>query len=485
MFRIKKIISIVIIIALSSFVICPSGICTDQYAKQAADKLQKAMITEGNYAKVKEKLDLLLKTYPKNPYLYMNLGIASYGLMEYGKAYEYFKKAESLSLPKDIEGLVKYSLTRLEENKLLLSKMEKDKTDLKDAKDPLQKDIKKGLMLGHQKLLAKLLEEEYHFPSIVTAHIIWLKENAPESKGLYYISGYVYYVAMFYIQAEDDYRKAIENSPNDPQLYQAMGDCLVAMGDFDGAEVYYDRSIKLYKKKGARKNRTLINRLTKVRESLPRKYLDIDALIAEGRYREAIRSCKRRIAFNRADFVAITQLGEVYWKTGHRRKAIKLFQKVIKRIPDYPIAHFLLGKAYAFKNQTKEAIEEFEIFKEKMQLLPKMDSDTITFYTSSLHYIAYIYYTMKQYNKAMNQSLEIIKIQPDDQSAHYNLAGYYYNFHRNREAAYRELQKVIKIDPNTDIAGRAEFFIDYIRRNPDPRFEEDFTFYYAKESESD
>lgn len=196
----------------------------------------------------------------------------------------------------------------------------------------------------------------------------------------------------------------------------------------------------------------------------------------ERRFNEAEALCKKQIALNPKDYIAITQLGEVYWELNNRRKAIKLFRKSIKIEPNYPYAHFLLGRAYVFEKKHDRGIKEFDIFKEKIETLSGMDKDTVDYYVAALHYIAYMYSTMKEYDKVAEECNIIIKLKPDDQKARYNLAICYYIYYRKRHNAYNELQKIIEIDPNTHTAARARFFIDYIRNNPDPRFMEDINF---------
>ncbi|MEE8360068.1 MAG: hypothetical protein V3S04_04005, partial [Candidatus Omnitrophota bacterium] len=80
------------------------------------------------------------------------------------------------------------------------------------------------------------------------------------------------------------------------------------------------------------------------------------------------------------------------------------------------------------------------------------------------------------YAKMARECKEIISLRPNDQAAHYNLALCYYKYQRKLPQAYRELKKVIEIKKTTRIADQAEFFIDYMRRNPDPRFATDLSF---------
>ncbi|MBL7072622.1 MAG: tetratricopeptide repeat protein [Candidatus Omnitrophica bacterium] len=206
------------------------------------------------------------------------------------------------------------------------------------------------------------------------------------------------------------------------------------------------------------------------------KYDDVEDLIEAERFREAGEVCRKRISSNPADYVALTQLGRIYLEEQKYKKAIKFFKRAIKIAPDYPMARFCLGKAYVLKKEPEKGLLELDIFEEKMDLLSKMDEDTVDFYVETLQYMCYIFSTVKRYDEVIERSKKIAKLRPNDQRAHYNLAVCYYNYRHNRSRAYNELQKVIGIDPDTRIAAKAEYFIDYMRRNPDSRIIGDFSF---------
>ena len=216
----------------------------------------------------------------------------------------------------------------------------------------------------------------------------------------------------------------------------------------------------------------------KVRQILPERYEDIASLIDEKRYSEAQVLCKRKMSLDPRDYMAITQLGEIYWIRNKKGAATKLFKKAVELAPDYADTHFLLGRAYFFQRKHDKAIEEFKIFKEKMDSLTDMDEDVIDYYVSTLHGISLLYSSLKKYDMIAKECERIIKLKPDDQLAHYNLAVCYYMHYHNRSRVYNELQKVIEIDYLTSIADRAKFFIDYMRRNPDSRFISDFSFMF-------
>lgn len=203
---------------------------------------------------------------------------------------------------------------------------------------------------------------------------------------------------------------------------------------------------------------------------------DAERFLKEGRYKEAEAVCKKRITLNPSDYVAMSDLGNIYWLMDKRGAATRLFKKVVKHAPNYPIAHFLLGRSYFFANKHKDGLREFDIFKEKMGLLPKMDDNTVDYYVSILQAMGSMYHSLKRYDLIERECNRIIELRPDNQLAHYNLAVCYYQHYRNCARAYKELKKVIDIDYATKIADSAKFFIDYMRRNPDPDYKADFSF---------
>lgn len=469
-----------VVVFILFFAACATAFSENDFLQKTTEKIEKSMTAKGKYGDAVKKLNALIENYPDNARLYMDLGIANYGLMKYQKAYECFKKAEGIGPDRDFGDVLKYMITAMDENRTSLSEVERTNDALQSGSSD-EKNLKTILTAGHYMILNNLLSKRYYYPSGVTAHVIWLKDNVPGFTGIHHVAGDIYYLAMYYREAEIEYKKAIEKDPENPRLPQALANCLVATGNFDAAQKYYDKAIELYGKSGEPDDKAIIARLTNIRRALPKKYKDIDELIKKKDYDGAEVLCKKRLLLNPSDYVAITQLGEIYWRKQDRRKAIKLFRKAAKMVPDYPNVHLLLGRAYFFEKKPEKGMERFRIFKEKMRLLPQLDEDTIDYYVLSLHYISYIYITQKEYGKALKEFQEIIELDPDDQEAHYNLGYCYYKHYRNRSRAYGELKKAIELDPSSYLAGRAEFLIDFIRRNPDPRIIEDYNFIYEKE----
>jgi len=190
---------------------------------------------------------------------------------------------------------------------------------------------------------------------------------------------------------------------------------------------------------------------------------------------------REMIAKNPKDYAAITDLGALYRETGKQRKAIGLFRKAMKMAPDYPPPYFFLGQAYILERKPEKGFAQFDLFEKKMEALPGIDENTKNFYAMALHGICRAYFRMKDYKKAASICRKIIKLDPDNQAAHYNLAVCYYIYYHQRSKAYNELKKVIDIKPSSRIAAKAEFYIDYMRRNPDSRMIGDFDFIDEKD----
>ena len=187
-------------------------------------------------------------------------------------------------------------------------------------------------------------------------------------------------------------------------------------------------------------------------------------------------AAKKRLAEDPEDHITLTELGEACWRRNKRKAALSYLRRAVSIAPDYPYARFLLGRAYFFERKFKEADLEFAAYVKMAKPLVGSGEIAPGDHTVRLHEISYLYTSQKRYDKMAKILKEILYFEPDDQAAHYNLAICYYRHYRNRPMAYEELRAVARIDDTTIIAERARYFLDYMRRNPDPRFAEDISF---------
>lgn len=208
----------------------------------------------------------------------------------------------------------------------------------------------------------------------------------------------------------------------------------------------------------------------------PETYKEVDELMREGRTEEAEAILRKRISLNGSDYTAMTGLGRIYQDKDDRNAALGLFKTAVKAAPDYPAAHFYLGRLYFIMQKNKEALREFELFKEKMDILPKMDEETKKIYIDSLYYLGDVYFVLKRYEDAGIVLEKIIKMDPGQQAAYYDMGVYHYVYEHSRSRAHRSFMKAIDIDSATYIAKSARYAIEFMRNNPDPRVTPDFSF---------
>jgi len=468
-----------IIIAVLAFRICASA--DTSFVNDSLSRIEADMLDDADYASAKKKLCVLVKDYPHKANIYKLLCLAHYGLMEYQRAHRYILKCQSLKIDDTFKDQVTYISENIKKNLMDLRFIERINSISVSATTDKAKEFKDIIRNEHLKMIEILLSEETIFPALVLSHINWIKRNFPKTPGIYRLAGDIQYSSMLYDKAEASYRESVKRYPDDPDLNKTFADCLVALGNFDEAKVYYAKSAALYESLNDDKSVRYASDVKDIIVSLPKKYSDIDDLILKGDYKKAERLSRQRLSLNRSDYAAMTQLGEILWRTGKRKQAINLFKRVVKSYPGYPVAHFHLGRAYIFEKRTEAGMKEFSIFDKKMKNLPDLDDDTKRFYISALHYIGYLYFTMKNYQKAESICIKILYLDPNDQRAHYNLATCYYIFYRDLSRTYAEFLKVSEIDPESDLAESARYHIDYLRRNPDPLFLEDLNFIYDEE----
>ena len=139
-------------------------------------------------------------------------------------------------------------------------------------------------------------------------------------------------------------------------------------------------------------------------------------------------------------------------------------------------AHFFIGRSYFLKREFDKAVEELGIYKNIMKTLPKMDEKAKKLYINDLFYLSEVYFSLKKYPEAREELEEILRLNPKEPDAYYNLGVYYYIYEHSRSKAYSNFKKAIDINPSSEAAKSANYAIEFIRSNPDSRFAPDFSF---------
>lgn len=401
------------------------------------------------------------------------LGLKNYNRAEYEKARRCFEKAAEAGLKDEKLKLARYAVAVMDKFGQYLSGIEKG--ELQIRQNASDKALRASVARLHHAFANELMQKEF-FLFIVEAHLRRAIELDPKDASLYFDLACAYYASMNYGKALRDYEKALAIRPGDLLTQKMAGDTCVALGDFDQAKKFYLGLINSNEKSVLKYDDSELAKVKKIMSVLPETYKEIDALMKEGRTDEAEKVLKKRISLNNSDYIAMTELGYIIQDRGDRKTALDLFKTSVKIAPDYPIAHFYLGRLYFLMRETEEAVSELKIFKEKMRLLPKMDKSTKKMYIDSLYYLSEVYFTLKRYEEARRELEEIIKIDPQEQNAYYNMGVYYYVYEHSRSGAYRSFMKAIDIDPASHVAKSSKYAIEFMRNNPDSRVIPDFSF---------
>jgi tetratricopeptide (TPR) repeat protein len=158
------------------------------------------------------------------------------------------------------------------------------------------------------------------------------------------------YAAHQFTQARDHAKELIEYQPRKSYGYQILGDSLLEVGDYDGANAAFERMRQLTGSSVA--SETRLARLALLhgdsREATRRNTIALNlALDAVPLSRETVAWCR-------------WQLGETAFMTGDYRTAEQHYRDALVTFPDYYRALFGLGRALAAQNDLPGAIEQLE-----------------------------------------------------------------------------------------------------------------------------
>lgn len=204
-------------------------------------------------------------------------------------------------------------------------------------------------------------------------------------------------------------------------------------------------------------------------------YSDVVTLLSDGRLDEAESELNKAIKNNDKDVRAMALRGEVARRKGENSKSLKFLNKAIAADPDYPEAYLYKGKTLFAMQKFDEMSAQFDMYVCRTDQNLN-DGTTKRIYISNLHEICGIYFGLKMRENIKRVLDVILKLSPNDQAAIYNLGIYYYEYERDRSAAYGSFKKVIEADPDSMIASKAKYAIEFMRENPDPRVAPNFSF---------
>lgn len=211
------------------------------------------------------------------------------------------------------------------------------------------------------------------------------------------------------------------------------------------------------------------------------KYRELgELLFKEGKYTAALKEFLKSERLNPDDHILQNDLGLTYMYKRKPDLAIPRFKRALALKDDYSPARNNLGNAYAEKGQWDKAIEQYEIV-----------AQDLLYATPQYPYsnLGLAYYEKKDYPRSEKYYLEALKIEkdffmalygvgktymamgrvpeaiqkletaegiaPEEPRVHFEL-GKAYAMNRQYKKAYESYQEVVKLDPRTDLADKAE-----------------------------
>lgn len=130
------------------------------------------------------------------------------------------------------------------------------------------------------------------------------------------------------------------------------------------------------------------------------------AYIRQGRHNEALEEFKKVVSLNPYDSEAHSNLGLAYYNLGMIEDAIGQYKKAVELDPTDAVAHFNLGYALSGKGRYLEAIEEF---KKSIELDP---------YSSDAHYsLALVYIAKERWEKAKQELEKTLSLESNHPTA--------------------------------------------------------------------
>ncbi len=406
------------------------------------------------------------------------VAVKFYERMEYSKAKEYFRQADSLKPGGEYKRFISYGLTVLTKYDSKLKEIEalnrrlRGITALPGSAAKIggsrllagKKDLIEKLEILHLNLGRRLLEEG-GYVSIIKSHFEYIIAHDPVNLEAYSYLGDISYSGMLYEEAIKNYKKALSIYPDNIFFLQRLGDIYAGIGYYDEAKRCYEKSIKLLTKSRLNDKKERVAYLKRLLGKLPTAIEDIRKLIDNKSYEDVIALCKKRVAMNPSDVTAITYMGIAFEELGQWQQAEALYKAAIKRNPDYPTPHFYLGKIYLIHHKDSDkAISEIEIFKEGIEELLPIDKQAKDGLIAAQHFLIYTYHEiLRDYNAAVKESKYLLELAPNDQDAHYNLA-LSYTYLDKKSMAYSEFKKAIDINPNAPIAASAKEAIEQLQQ---------------------
>jgi len=399
-----------------------------------------------------------------NAEAFIELGLKFYNKMQYQKASSYFQEALNSGAKRKNKKFASYALEILEKCAAPLKEIGDLNHQLKTAEPADTTALKEKLKAAHFNIGKHLLAESGYI-TIIKAHFDYITSQDPVNLEVRLYLADLNYSSMVYDEAIEHYKKILEIHPDNPFFQQRLGDIYVGVKNYDEAKKCYEEAVRLLDTSGLSDKTEKIAHLKKLIGKLPTSLDEIAELMDKGQYANIIELCRKRTAMNPSDVTAITYMGIALEELGNWKQAEELYKTAIKRNPEYPTPHYYLGKLHLIRRKnTERALKEIGIFKEKSKELLEVDERAGEAIIAAQHTLIYIYHEiLRDYKKAVREGRKLVKLAPNNQGAHYNLALSYVYLDK-KSKAHREFKKVIAINPDNKLGWNAKGMIEHMQK---------------------
>ncbi len=182
--------------------------------------------------------------------------------------------------------------------------------------------------------------------------------------------------------------KAVEITPNDPQIHNWLGLAYQLKHEYKESEDHLKKSIELDPK------------FSEARNNLGATYL---AMEEWDKAIEQFKIISRDVLYRSPD-LAYNNLGYAYFRKGMFDEAIENYQKSLKLNDAMPVAHHNLGLVLLELGKMEEAIKEFH---RAIEIYPE--------YVDAHYWLARTYVRLKFNDRAIKEFKEVIRLAPSSE----------------------------------------------------------------------
>jgi len=239
--------------------------------------------------------------------------------------------------------------------------------------------------------------------------------------------GYIYNEIGEYAEAVKTYDKVISIRPDNDAAYAGLGYAYYKLGEIKKAEEYYKKAIEL-------------------NHSDALHYYNLALIyIQRGEEKKAIKQIEKALQINKNFTEAYKKLMQLYLGRGDFGKYNEIYMKIKKlERGNFLKAKFNRALKLYSENKLKEALKEYE------EILKYDEGDAVI-----LNNIGFIYYDLKDYEKAIEYHKRCIESDINFENGHYGLALAYEKL-GEKAKAIEEWERYLKLKPKGIWASKAE-----------------------------